>query len=335
MRVNVTRYITNPLNAFLLIKRATSDIALIRKFFFRQSEKFFKNVKNLLPSDEDLSGAVDGLLRLQVVYKLQSEDFANGIIDGQKTRPALSAHDVFVIGEEAFKLENRDFFATKYFTLAWELVKRGQDQDKEIDEENLLLHLATCYNKVGDYVNEIAVVNALIELNPDDKKFQDFKQSLENDLEKNGNKKLTIEDPYAEEYEINGEMSLVKEKILYSQVCRGSIAKSSEELSKLQCRFVSNSFFSKIAPFKVEEANLDPYIVLFIDILSDDEIEFLKNISKPIFERAFVGWDDDSKIQDKRVAQLAWHFDDEHKILMRIAKRVEVSFEMKPKRSLK
>lgn len=329
MQVNVTQYITNPLNAFLMIKRATSDISLIRKLFFRQSEQFFKNVKHLLPSDEDLSGAAVGLLRLQVVYKLQSEDFANGVIDGQKTRPALSAHDLFVIGEEAFKLENQDFFATKYFKLAWDLVKRGQDQDKEIDEENLLLHLATCFNKVGDYVNEIAVVNALIELNPDDTKFQDFKTSLENDLEKNGNKILTMEDPYTEEYEMNGEMSPVKEKILYSQVCRGSIAKSSEELSKLHCRFVSNSFFSKIAPFKVEEANLDPYIVLFIDVLSDDEIDFLKNISKPNFERAFVGWDGDSKIEDKRVAQLAWHFDDEHEILMRIAKRVEVSLDKK------
>lgn len=325
MQANVTKYITNPLNAFLLIKRTKADVALIRKFFFKQSDQLLRSIKHLQPTDADLTGAVEGLLRLQTVYWLHSEDFAEGIVDGVETRPGLSAHDLFVIGEEAYKLEKHDFFATTYFNLAWTLVKNGHDADGEVDEEQLLYYLSACYNKAADFVNELAVIEALIELSPDERRFHDYKANLEDDLAEKGNNPYAMENPYAEDFEVNGEFTFEKEKILYRRVCRGSVERSAGETSKLRCRFVSNSFFSKIAPFKVEEANLDPYIVLYVDILSNGEVEFLKNISRPHFERAFVGWDSNSKIENKRIAQLAWHYDDDHEVLKRIAKRVEVS----------
>jgi Prolyl 4-Hydroxylase alpha-subunit, N-terminal region len=99
-------------------------------------EKFFGSVRQALPDGHDLNGAVEGLLRLQTIYKLQSEDFANGTINGRKTRGPMTAHDLYTIGIEAFKLKHQDFFVQKYLNLAWKLLKQGTDPDNEIDRAN-------------------------------------------------------------------------------------------------------------------------------------------------------------------------------------------------------
>lgn len=308
-----------------MIKRVTADAQLITNRFPEHSEGFFNKIQHLQPTVTDLSGAVEGLLRLQYVYKLKSEDFAEGIIDGVKTRSNLTAHDLFVIGGEAFKLENQDFFAKEYLNMAWDRVKSGRDANNEVDESFLLLHLAECYSRTGDFVNEIKVVAELIKMFPEDEKFVEFKKLAEESLAKYGNSAFVQFDPYSDEFERNGEFDLAKEQILYSQVCRGNITKSLKELSRLRCRFAAFGAFSKLAPFKIEEANLDPYIIQYIDVLSDDEVEFLKNRSKPEIERAFVGWGSDSKSDNRRIAQISWHFDDEHEVLERIARRVDVT----------
>lgn len=36
----------------------------------------------LMPKKTELEGAIDGLLRLQTVYRLEAKDIAKGILDG-------------------------------------------------------------------------------------------------------------------------------------------------------------------------------------------------------------------------------------------------------------
>lgn len=53
-------------------------------------------------------------------------------------------------------------------------------------------------------------------------------------------------------------------------------------MAPLRCRYVTNkSAFLKIAPLKLEEANLKPYIVVYHDIIYDTEMEVIKNMAKP------------------------------------------------------
>ena len=325
MEKNITNYITNPLNAFLLIKRATSEIELITERFPKESKDFLTNISEYLPSNEDLFGAAEGLIRLQVIYNLKSEDFANGIIDGSKLRSELSAHDLFVIGEEAYKINFNDYFVKEYLQLALSKVRKGLDTDKEVNVNSLLSTLCSSYNRTGDYVNAIAIAQDLIQRNPDDAQYIKLRETLIKDQAKYGTTRLVEIDPYSDYIKRDGKYSTIKENILYSQVCRGNLTKSPKELSALKCRFVSNSPFSKLAPFKIEEANLDPYLVLFIDILSDSEMEFLKGISKPNVKRASTLQKDlTSKVTSARVAQLAWHSDGQYEVTERISRRVEV-----------
>lgn len=312
------KYITNPLNAFLMIKRATSDINLIRERYPERSKDFLLNVTKHRPGDFELVGAVGGLVRLQIIYKLESEDFAKGIIDGKQTRSMLSAHDLFVLGEEILKMTDLQYFATKYLSLALEAIKDGYDDDKDVDKNILLLHLASCYKRSGNYENVVKVIEDLFDRKLSQLEFNKFKQLL---LEGQTNK-LWEDDPYPDHFHKDGIYSLFKEVILYSQVCRGSVTKSPEELATLHCRYTSISPFSKLARFKVEESNLDPYIVLFHDVLSHHEIEFLQNVTKRQVNRAKIGLDETSYY---RIAQLAWLNDRDYEIVKKISQRVEVS----------
>lgn len=65
-------------------------------------------------------------------------------------------------------------------------------------------------------------------------------------------------------------------------LCRNEIRLTPVELAKLRCRYVTNnSAFLKIAPLKLEEAYLKPYIVIYHDVMYDDEIDLIKKMAKP------------------------------------------------------
>lgn len=72
------------------------------------------------------------------------------------------------------------------------------------------------------------------------------------------------------------------ERHTYEQLCRGLLQPEPKVLAKLKCRYVTNSSpFLKIAPLKLEEANLIPYIVVYHDVIYDKEIELIKQMAKP------------------------------------------------------
>lgn len=55
-----------------------------------------------------------------------------------------------------------------------------------------------------------------------------------------------------------------------------------EITSQLKCRYVNNNNpFLLIAPFKLEEAYLQPRIVIYHDVMSDNEIETIKRLAQP------------------------------------------------------
>lgn len=72
------------------------------------------------------------------------------------------------------------------------------------------------------------------------------------------------------------------ERKTYEQLCRGQLQPKPKVLAQLKCRYVSNkSSFLKIAPLKLEEASLKPYIVVYHDVIYDREIELIKQMAKP------------------------------------------------------
>jgi prolyl 4-hydroxylase len=108
------------------------------------------------------------------------------------------------------------------------------------------------------------------------------------------------------------------------QVCSGKVRKSAAEVSKLHCRYESRTDFSKLAPLKLEEANLDPLIVVYHNVISDSEIRILKELAKPDLEQSVViQLNGDLTPSKDRISKVAWLDDEDHEVIERISKRVE------------
>lgn len=119
----------------------------------------------------------------------------------------------------------------------------------------------------------------------------------------------------------------------FNQLCRSSSRRQMGESkpSRLHCRYNTiTTPFLKLAPFRMEELSLDPYVVFYHNVLSDAEIEKLKPMGKPFLERAKVfrvekGSDE---IAPSRSADGAWlphqNIDpDDLEVLNRIGRRIE------------
>lgn len=113
-----------------------------------------------------------------------------------------------------------------------------------------------------------------------------------------------------------------KEEMILSRACRGKILKSSSELSKLHCRMQSRTPFTKIAPFKIEEANLDPYIIIYHEILSDSEIEMFNSFAVKLNRAEILNPNSTSSVSKRRVAKLKFFSDYPDRRLPALSRRV-------------
>ena len=82
---DVDKYIGNPLNSYLLIKRLTSDWKEVKNLMSSKvTEDSFANMTDSYerplkwPSEDDLSGAAIALTRLQDTYNLSPSDMSQG-----------------------------------------------------------------------------------------------------------------------------------------------------------------------------------------------------------------------------------------------------------------
>lgn len=73
------------------------------------------------------------------------------------------------------------------------------------------------------------------------------------------------------------------ERDRYQMLCRNENLMSVEISSKLRCRYTNNNRHPSllIAPLKEEEAYLSPRILLYRDVLYDNEIEVIKRMAQP------------------------------------------------------
>lgn len=327
-KTDVTKYITNPLNAYVLIKRTSSELQHIAKYI---SSDMRTKLEKLWLYTEDIIGATEGLFRLQVTYKINSSDFANGIIMGQQVRPPLSAHDLFTIGRQALDLKinwidskNEDYFAIEYLQMAFDKIRNGEDPDSEVNREEITLSLASVYKKTGQFDKAAATVEFLLESGSKFQNLLDEYLALQKEF---GDSKIFVLDPYNEDFERVKYYVWRTEQIYTNQACRGDRVVNNEIKSKLRCRYVSHSAFSKIGPFKLEELHLEPLVYLYYDVMFDSEIEIIKKISSLKLERGTNFHSSHPKgYSEGRITKTAFNEDHEHEVFRTLDRRVTVSW---------
>jgi len=111
------------------------------------------------------------------------------------------------------------------------------------------------------------------------------------------------------------EEELGEERVNYEQLCRGEEFVPKDVLAKLKCRYTSGRHpYLLLGPVKEEEVYLSPRIVLFHDLITDAEIETIKELATPRFKRATVQNYKTGELEtaNYRISKTAWLKEHEH-----------------------
>uniref|UniRef100_A0A8C1KSN4 procollagen-proline 4-dioxygenase n=1 Tax=Cyprinus carpio TaxID=7962 RepID=A0A8C1KSN4_CYPCA len=118
------------------------------------------------------------------------------------------------------------------------------------------------------------------------------------------------------------------EREVYEALCRGEGVKMTEKRrSRLFCRYQDGSRSPRLLlkPMKEEDEWDSPHIVRFLEALSDEEIEKIKELAKPKLARATVR---DPKtgvltVANYRVSKSAWLEGEDDPVIARVNQRIE------------
>lgn len=275
-------------------------------------QDFTANLQNNALPTSDFEGACEGFLRLQKTYKLSSQDLADGIIDHVKMHSEMTSDDLYHFGMQIKVSDER--IGQEYLSLALDRL----DDNEVSKKKEILKELLKSYEKTKNYAAAFSTIEKMLEKQPNDEALEHQKIDLELAamFEKSPKQNSSDEDLSGFHY------TIAKDQAILSQACMGNRRQNSSELSKLYCYFQATTWFTKIAPFKVEVANLDPRVLIFHEILSQEEIEDIKSSSAQVLSRAMVvSTDSTPAVSNGRIAKLSWHPDNTHKVLDRLSIR--------------
>lgn len=333
---DVSSYLLNPINAYLLTKRLTSDWKDLEKIMTMDvGYQFVDNVTSYredlkFPTEEDLIGAAYALIRLQDTYNLDTASLARGELNGVQYSTQMNSEDCFEIGRQTYN--NRDY----HHTIMWmeEAINR-LNNDSRILRSDVLEYLAFSTFKEGDVKSALEMTNELLELIPEHQRAQGNKYYYEKELEKINEKSVLRGDDGSSDVPVDKSLEFqhsrlgpynydLPERKLYELACRGEVKPDDAFLSKLTCSYVSNNVpFLKLAPLKLEQISHDPYIVVYHDVMYDNEIEIIKRIAKPRFKRATVQNHKTGELEvaHYRISKSAWLKDEEHQVVRSVVQR--------------
>ncbi|KAM3722357.1 Prolyl 4-hydroxylase subunit [Dirofilaria immitis] len=333
MRVDEEK-IKHPVNAFLLIKKMTTEWNEIVKIMLSNSaDNIIRNVTRQraikrinYPTEEDLSGAAIGLLRLQDTYKMDTKDIANGkILNSQKRTVALTAGDCFEIGRVA--LHERDY----YHTIMWMQEARERVENENVPTanlENILENLAFSLYKQGNVKRALLLTDELYRINPDHPRAKDDVKCYEDLLEDNGVRHVDMrrDIPPINNERVENDLD-EGARLTYEALCRQEIPVNIKAQSHFYCYYKMDRPYLRLAPFKVEIVRENPLVVLFYDIISDEEARVIQMLALPKLKRPLSLNHLTGKCEPVyfRVAKSANLRPTEHEIVERIDRRLELA----------
>ncbi|XP_060648078.1 prolyl 4-hydroxylase subunit alpha-2 [Drosophila nasuta] len=285
-------YFESPLNKYLLSKRLTLDWQRIANLMAASTgEKSLSRLHQLrqrkhMPNEAELEGAIDGLLRLQSIYRLQTKHVAAGILDGVSYGTQLNAEHCLDIGQQALRFEHLQL------AHAW------------LMEANNRLTTAEDHHQLQPQIAE---------------KLAQVKARLSNNQGVNGTvEKIEEHSPVPEN------LTVLSEFDAYRYTCSGHIKPTPSDQRDLRCGYLTETHpFLLLAPLKVEELRTEPLLLLYHEVLYQSEIDVITKLTKNKIERATVTGQNSSTVSNARTSQFTFIPKTRHKVLRTIDQRVE------------
>ncbi|KZS04832.1 prolyl 4-hydroxylase subunit alpha-1 isoform X1 [Daphnia magna] len=336
---DVTKYLANPINAYLLVKRLTADWKQVEGVMTQNvGPAFVHNITQhrgvlRFPSDEDLNGAAVALMRLQDTYKLDTHALAEGKLLGKKYSRQLTAGDCWELGRQSYN--NGDH----YHTVLWmgEALNKFEDEsNKTVSRQDILEYLAFSTFKQGNVKEALQLTHELLKIVPFHQRALGNKKYYEDLLRQQGviqrrGETGDVENMIMDEPFNTANLKLTKpsdhlpERENYEKLCRGEKLMDPKIEGRLRCRLVTNNVpFLYIQPVKMEEAYHKPLIVIYHNVISDDEMETVKKMAQPRFKRATVQNSVTGNLEpaNYRISKSAWLKSEEHDHVLKVTRRV-------------
>uniref|UniRef100_A0A8C4WCL1 procollagen-proline 4-dioxygenase n=1 Tax=Gopherus evgoodei TaxID=1825980 RepID=A0A8C4WCL1_9SAUR len=281
-------YLAHPVNAYKLVKRLNTD---------------WLELENLVLQDST---------------------------SGTKYRSSLTVDDCFGMGKTAYN--EGDY----YHTVLWmqqALKQHDEGEDATITKVEILDYLSYAVFQLSDLHRAVELTRRLISLDSAHERAGNNLRYFEKLLEKERVAKLLNKTSAITESAVQGGVyerpaDYLPERDTYEALCRGEGVKMTPRRQKrLFCRYHDGNRNPHllIAPFKEEDEWDSPHIVRYYDVLSDEEIEKIKELAKPKLARATVR---DPKtgvltVASYRVSKSSWLEEHDDPVVARVNHRMQ------------
>ncbi|KAM9273399.1 prolyl 4-hydroxylase subunit alpha-1 isoform 2-T2 [Morus bassanus] len=324
-------FLGHPVNAFKLMKRLNTEWGELESLVLKDmSDGFISNMtiqRQFFPNDEDQTGAAKALLRLQDTYNLDTDTLSRGNLPGVKHKSFLTAEDCFELGKIAYT--EADYYHTELW-MEQALKQLDEGEVSSADKVYILDYLSYAVYQQGDLSKAMTLTKRLLELDPEHQRANGNMKYFEYIMakEKEANKSSTdSEDQMEKETEVK-KKDYLPERRKYEMLCRGEGLKMTPRRQKrLFCRYYDGNRNPRyiLGPVKQEDEWDKPRIVRFLDIISDEEIETVKELAKPRLSRATVHDPETGKLTTAhyRVSKSAWLSGYESPVVSRINTRIQ------------
>lgn len=335
-KTSAGEFVGNPINSYLMLKRFWVDWKnmedLVTKDLSEDVMSSIENARPFFPSFDDYKGAMNAIFRLQDTYHLRADSLADGIVPGTGKATGLSTSDMFELGQHAYEL--RDWFHTKGWMEAC-LKKMGPLESKDgIRRFDVLDYLGYAEYSKGNTRRALWATQEMNRINPDNDRvmgnlvyykaiLQNMKSTGErgdsgsiNEAVKNVGRSTSKQDEWKER----------KSHMDYERLCRGETRKLTLfEKQKLVCWYHSKNPRTVLKPLRVDRVWVSPEIVLFRGILSDSEIQRIKELAIPRLNRATIQDPNtgELRVADYRISKSAWLKYESDETLMTIKRKTE------------
>jgi len=336
-KTSAGEFVGNPINSYLMLKRFWVDWKnmedLVTKDFSEDVMSSIENARPLFPSFDDYKGAMTAIFRLQDTYHLRADSLANGIVPGITKSTGLSTSDMYELGRHAYEL--KDWFHTKGWMEACLKKMGAADSEDSVSRFDVLDHLSFAEYKRGNMRRALWATQEMNSIDPDDERikgnlafYRASLQRMRTTGERGDRGTLDESVPKVVKRSVSkqDEWKERKSHMDYEKLCRGETRKLSlAEKRKLVCWHDTKAPRSKLKPLRVERVWVSPEVVLFRGILSDSEIDKIKELATPRLNRATIQDPNtgELRVADYRISKSAWLKYNTDPVLQRIKKRTE------------
>ncbi|CAM4588641.1 unnamed protein product [Leuciscus chuanchicus] len=264
---NPEKTLRDPVAAYKLLRRVRSQWLTIVEYTQLSLYEVYQNLLDYsnIPEAEDLDDAASELIRLQEFYKLYPHNITK--------ETSLNADEAYHMGLVAY---DEDKFQHAFLWFLYSLDRLSEYSTTT--EKKLLRFLSSSAYHFGSLPVAIYFGQRLLNLDPTNDEVR-VELSLYKHLrfERNSNPDI---------FTLNTESNNS-----YEALCRGEVdERTSKRQRALSCRYSTGGGNPRLmyAPVKEEVEWDEPRIIRYHDIISDREIEILKNISRHQLSRSTI-----------------------------------------------